>query len=131
MKAIRGKRGGTLLLWEKGQSGNPKGRPRKIATTLAVKGYSRYEINDTFERLGVLTFAELEEFQSRDDITVVEIGICKMISGMMKDGKTEFLEYLIPKKQAKLEVEAKVVDYEIPDDDISASKKYQEIMSDG
>lgn len=90
--------GGYLNILEKGETANPKGRPRKIATTLKHEGYSQWQIEKTFEMLSALSIDELEKFAKNPNVTVLEAGICKMIRKFFKDGKSEVLDYLIAKK---------------------------------
>lgn len=90
---------GSLNSYEPGESGNPNGRPRKIALTLQHGGYKKAEIVQTFEVMASLTMDEFEEFAKNKNITVLEKGIVKMIEDFIKKGKNEVLEYIIPKKQ--------------------------------
>ena len=64
-----------LEKWPKGTSGNPKGRPKKLWSTLnkelGEKGYStitRSEFYGVIGKLMQLTTEELKEYQSQSDI---------------------------------------------------------------
>lgn len=59
-------------VWQKGQSGNPGGRPKKFITTLKEQGYNKYEINWTIEILIAMTERELEDVERNPDSTILE-----------------------------------------------------------
>ena len=131
MRKIKGKGGGGCLhVYEKGESGNPKGRPRKIALQLKHEGYKSQDIVSTLEKMGALKVEEVKQFIKNPDATVVELGVCKMIMDFVQKGKNEFLEYLAPKKQQKIEVVQNNINYDIPEDAVAASDKYQDLMKE-
>lgn len=47
--------------WEKGVTGNPNGRPKRIYTVLKESGYSKEDIRDAFEEIGWQTIDDLED----------------------------------------------------------------------
>ena len=59
--------------WEKGQSGNPKGRPKKVLTRFSQYGYSKQEVRDTFAALAGMTTKELDEIITDVESTVLEV----------------------------------------------------------
>ena len=65
-----------------GQSGNPKGRPRKFVTAWVERGYKRSEINDTIQAMMALTVAELRDVFESPDATVFE----KTVAGAIRKG---------------------------------------------
>lgn len=94
------KKGGLLNVMEKGETLNPNGRPRKLATTLKHEGYKKLEIQQTVDKLSALTKKELGDFEKSKDATALEIGVIKMLKNFMSKGKSEILDYLICKKMA-------------------------------
>lgn len=79
--------GGTLSSWAPGESGNPKGRPRKIALSLKNEGYKKAQVQQTIDKMAALTKSELEEISKNKNATVLELGIAKMISDYIKKGE--------------------------------------------
>ena len=76
MRTIKAKNGGTLVVAEKGESGNPKGRPRIIFTQLAeewkkngVQRATPARVVETYEFLLGLTDAEIQEIADGTDET--------------------------------------------------------------
>ena len=58
--------------FEKGQSGNPNGRPRKYVTLLVDQGYKRSEINDTIQNMMAMTVDELKQVWDNPKATILE-----------------------------------------------------------
>jgi hypothetical protein len=126
----KGRNNGTLYSWEKGQSGNPNGRPRKVASTLKIKGYTNDEIYRTIYNLLALKRSELLEFMESSDVTVFEEGVFKMIKKLCKDGKSEILDYILKRVKVNDVTIGSIIDYDIKTEcEMTASEKYQEIMN--
>ena len=71
--------------FQKGISGNPNGRPRKLVTQLTSLGYKQSEVNDTLLTLLALNRAELNEVFDNPDSTILEVAIAgAMISAISK-----------------------------------------------
>ena len=84
-----------LVNWKPGQSGNPKGRPKKFATTLKENGYKIGEINATLQNLLALNAIELREIIKDDDATILEAIVAKMLIKAKKSGDMRGLETLL------------------------------------
>ena len=84
-----------LTSWPKGISGNPKGRPKKIATLMKEQGYKIGEINDTLQALLACTVKQLDDIIDHKDATVLELMVAKTISKSMKDGNINSLESIL------------------------------------
>ena len=95
-----GPKGGVLYPFQKGVSGNPEGRPKKIVTKLKEEGYRQSEIYDTFLKIGAMHQDEFHNLIENPDITIIERGICTMFLNYIKNGKTELLDYILPKQKS-------------------------------
>ena len=58
---IEQEHGGVIQNWEKGESGNPNGRPRKYVSLLKESGYKLSEINDTIQSMMAMDLDELKQ----------------------------------------------------------------------
>jgi hypothetical protein len=127
-KKIPGRNGGTLQNWEKGESGNPAGRPRKIAGSFKHEGYTKYEISDSITKILAMNQSELKKLSASEDITAFERIILKVISESLKKGKLDLIDYAFPKLMAS-EINGSLnINASLPKDPVEASKAYQELM---
>ena len=97
--------------FEKGQSGNPNGRPRKYVTTLAANGYKRSEINDTIQAMMAMTMEELGDVYKDPKATILEKTVANAMRKSLEKGTLYSLETLLSRVygQPKQEVEASVI----------------------
>jgi len=87
--------------WKPGQSGNPRGRPRKIFSRFKNAGYKLSEVNDTIQYLVQLSEAEIKDILKRQDITVLEKTVCKAILKSLKNGSLYSIETLLSRVYGK------------------------------
>lgn len=101
MKTRPGKYGGTLRVWEKGESGNPKGRPRKPVLQMKVEGYKLYEINDTIQSMVSMTLDELKFVYENPNSTVLEKTIAGALRKSIDKGNLDSLGTLMDRVYGK------------------------------
>ena len=96
--------------FQKGESGNPNGRPRKYVTTLAANGYKRSEINDTIQAMMAMTIEELKGVYENPSATILEKTIAGAMRKSLEKGTHYSLETLLSRVygQPKQEVAASI-----------------------
>ncbi len=85
--------------FEKGQSGNPNGRPRKYVSTLVDQGYKRSEINDTIQNMMAMTLEEVKAVWDNPTATVLEKTIASAIRKSIEKGTLLSRVYGQPKQE--------------------------------
>jgi hypothetical protein len=110
-KLIPGKNGGKVMQWEKGESGNPKGRPKKLVPSMKVEGYKLTEINDTIQSIISMTVEELKKVWDNPKSTILEKTVAGALKKSLEKGNLESVETLINrvygKPKEKIEMETK------------------------
>ena len=101
--------------FEKGQSGNPNGRPRKYVSTLIEHGYKRSEINDTIQNMMAMTVDELKQVWDNPKATILEKTIASAMRKSIEKGTLYSLEtllsrvYGLPKQELAATVESRPI----------------------
>lgn len=110
-KLIPGKYGGKIQIWEKGESGNPKGRPKKLVPSMKVEGYKLTEINDTIQSIISMTMDELKDVWNNPKSTILEKTVAGALKKSLEKGNLESVETLINrvygKPKEKIDIESK------------------------
>ena len=81
--------------WQKGQSGNPNGRPRNFVCQLKDMGYNKQDINQTIENMMAMTLSELADIFKDDNCTILERTIANAMRKSLENGSLYSLETLI------------------------------------
>jgi hypothetical protein len=100
-KEIKGKYGGKLLVWEKGESGNPKGRPKKLVPTMKVEGYKLFEINDTIQSIISMNIEQLKNVWNDPNATILEKTVAGALRKSLEKGNLESVETLLNRVYGK------------------------------
>ncbi len=100
-KEIQGRNGGKLKIWEKGESGNPKGRPKKLVPSMKIDGYKLTEINDTIQSIISMTVDELKMVWDNPKSTILEKTVAGALRKSLEKGNLESVETLINRVYGK------------------------------
>jgi hypothetical protein len=113
-KLVPSSKGGLMNRFEKGESGNPNGRPRKYVTTLREQGYALSEINDTIQVMMAMTLEELANAFQNPNATILEKTIANAMKKSLEKGSLYSLDTLLtrvygkPKETAQITTDNKI-----------------------
>lgn len=100
--------------WKKGQSGNLKGRPRKMVSVMKDFGYNKQDVNATIENMMAMTLDELAKVYKDELATVLERTVANAIKKSLDKGSLYSIEVLLnrihglPKQEVEQKVEAEI-----------------------
>ena len=100
-KEIPGKYGGKLVTWEKGESGNPKGRPKKPVLAMKIEGYKLAEINDTIQSMCSMDLDQLKKIWDNPKATVLKKTIASALRKSIEKGNLDSIETLMNRVYGK------------------------------
>lgn len=117
--------------FKKGQSGNPKGRPKKFVTLLKEMGYKRSEINDTIQAMLAMDMEELKDVWDDKRATILEKTIASAMKRSIEKGSLYSMETLLSRVfgMPKQEIEQTVIekpifngiDLDVPEDNSTSA----------
>ena len=87
--------------WNKGESGNPNGRPKKYVTILREQGYKQSEINDTIQVMMQMDMDELKAVWDNPKATVLEKTIANAMKRSLEKGSLYSIETLLSRVYGK------------------------------
>jgi len=87
--------------FKKGQSGNPKGQPRKLATQLKIIGYTKAEAAKTIEAMLAMNILELKEMFENPNATILEKTIAAALKRSLEKGSLYSIDTLLNRTHGK------------------------------
>ena len=85
----------------KGQSGNPKGQPRKLASQLKLIGYTKAEAADTINSMLAMTMDELKQIFENQNSTILEKTIANALKKSLEKGSLYSIDTLLIRTHGK------------------------------
>ncbi|CAB4136847.1 hypothetical protein UFOVP1479_24 [uncultured Caudovirales phage] len=98
---IPGRNGGSIRRWSKGESGNPKGRPKKLVPSMKVEGYKLTEINDTIQALVSMNVKDLKSVYENPNATILEKTVAAALRKSLEEGDLDSIETLMNRVYGK------------------------------
>jgi hypothetical protein len=100
-KLVEQKHGGAIQVWEKGETGNPNGRPRKYVSLLKEHGYKLSEINDTIQNMMAMDLEELKGVFENPKATILEKTVANAMKRSLEKGSLYSIETLLTRVYGK------------------------------
>jgi hypothetical protein len=113
-KLVKQPHGGALTVPDKGETMNPKGRPRKYVSLMKDSGYKLSEVNDCVQVMMAMTLDELKQVWDNPLATVLEKTIASAIKKSIEKGSLYSIETLLsrvygsPKETAEVSQEIRI-----------------------
>lgn len=87
-----------LKPFKPGQSGNPSGRPKRLASRYQEFGYKKAEVDETISVMLGLTMDDLKKIHDDKHSTILEKIIARALSQAMSKGSLYNLEVLLSRR---------------------------------
>ena len=113
-RVVKQKHGGAIQRWDKGESGNPNGRPKKYVTLLKEQGYKLSEVNDTIQTIMAMDMNELKAVWDNPKATVLEKTIANALRKSLEKGSLYSIDTLLnrvygkPKETSQVTTDGKI-----------------------
>jgi hypothetical protein len=113
-KIVKQKHGGAIQRWDKGESGNPNGRPRKYVSLLKEQGYKLAEVNDCIQAIMAMDMNELKAVWDNPKATVLEKTIANALRKSLEKGSLYSIDTLLnrvygkPKETSQVTTDGKI-----------------------
>lgn len=88
-------------MFKKGQSGNPNGQPRKLASQLKIIGYTKNEAAATINSMLAMTIIELKEIFENPNATILEKTVAAALKRSLEKGSLYSLDTLLSRTHGK------------------------------
>ena len=98
---VEGRNGGKMNRWNRGESGNPKGRPKKLVPSMKVEGYKLTEINDTIQALVSMNVKDLKSVYENPNATILEKTVAAALRKSLEEGDLDSIETLMNRVYGK------------------------------
>ena len=126
---VEGRNGGKMNRWNRGESGNPKGRPKKLVPSMKVEGYKLTEINDTIQALVSMNVKDLKSVYENPNATILEKTVAAALRKSLEEGDLDSIETLMW-DNAELEILRDTDTFEITPGDHHPSQKCHQVMAE-
>ena len=115
--------------FQKGESGNPNGRPKKLISKLKAQGYKQSEINDCIKVMLSMTREQIDSITKNKNATALEMMVAAAIDKAIKSGNLSTFETLVSRSfgKPKETIEIRTVPIEIE----AAKSLFQQYVDDG
>ncbi len=113
-KIVKQNHGGAIQRWDKGESGNPNGRPRKYVSLLKEQGYKLAEVNDCIQAIMAMDMNELKAVWDNPKATVLEKTIANALRKSLEKGSLYSIDTLLnrvygkPKETSQVTTDGKI-----------------------